>query len=195
MACGGQFSAEQRMYLELVHKMVEQGQFYGALANLNQLEKSATASPQTIYLRAEALRGAGQLDEAEKQYRLLLDGCMAGYGLHGLGLLATETGQLSQAEDYLARACHERPVDANAHNDLGMVLLLQQRHDEARREFMTAMELDRTNRLPVENLIVLMLIKKQDTLARQFATEHGLNDQDLARLAIRANPLHTPSQR
>ncbi|WKJ90977.1 tetratricopeptide repeat protein [Methylomonas montana] len=183
------------MYLELVHKMVEQGQFYGALANLNQLEKSATASPQTIYLRAEALRGSGQLDAAERQYRLLLDGCMAGYGLHGLGLLATETGQLSQAEDYLARACHERPVDANAHNDLGMVLLLQGRHQEARREFMTAMELDRANHLPVENLIVLMLIEKQDMLARQFAAERGLNDQDMERLAMRAQQLNTPSQR
>ncbi len=190
--CGGDFTPEQRMYLELVHKMVEQGQFYGAIANLDQLEKSATPSPQTIYLRAEALRGAGQQESAEEQYRLLLNGCMAGYGLHGLGLLATQAGQLAQAEDYLARACRERPVDANAHNDFGMVLLLRGRNQDARKEFMTAMELDRGSRLPVENLIVLMLVEKQDMLAQQLAAERGLNTQDLERLAKRAQQLQIP---
>ncbi|MGZ4957617.1 MAG: tetratricopeptide repeat protein [Methylomonas sp.] len=190
--CGGEFTAEQRMYLELVHKMVEQEQFYGAIANLDQLEKSALPSPQTIYLRAEALRRSGQLAPAEKQYNLLLNGCMAGYGLHGLGLLATESGQLAQAQDFLERACQERPVDAHAHNDLGMVLLLRGNHQDARKEFMTAMELDRTSRLPLENLLVLMLVAKQDTQAEQFAAAHGLNAQDRERLAQRAAQLQKP---
>lgn len=190
--CGGEFTAEQRMYLELVHKMVEQEQFYGAIANLDQLEKTALPSPQTIYLRAEALRRSGQLAPAEKQYNLLLNGCMAGYGLHGLGLLATESGQLAQAQDFLERACQERPVDANAHNDLGMVLLMSGRHQEAHKEFMTAMELDRGNRLPIENLFVLMLVENQGTQAQQFAASHGLNAQDTERLMQRAAQLQKP---
>lgn len=190
--CGGDFTPEQRMYLELVNKMVAQGQFYGAVANLDQLEKSTPASPQTIFLRAEALRGIGQQAAAEKQYRLLLDGCMAGNGLHGLGLLATEAGRLEQAEDYLVLACRERPVDANAHNDLGMVLLLRGRHQEAHDEFMTAIELDRGNRLPVENLVVLMLMEQQDTQARQLAEARGLSAQDMERLRQRALKLKSP---
>lgn len=190
--CGGNFSPEQRMYLELVHKMVEQKRYYGALANLDQLEKNATPSPQTIYLRAEALRGSGQLDAAEKQYRLLLNGCMVGYGLHGLGLVASETRQWAKAQDFLERACRERPVDADTHNDLGMVLLLRGDLQGARQEFMTSIELDHDKRLPVENLIVLMLIEKQDTLAQQFATERGLSTQDMERLAQRAQQLNKP---
>lgn len=190
--CGGEFTSEQRMYLELVHKMVEKEQYYGAIANLDQLEKSAPPSPQTIYLRAEALRGSGQRASAEKQYQELLAGCMAGYGLHGLGLLATEAGQLAQAQDFLERACQERPVDADAHNDLGMVLLLRGRNQDARKEFMTAIELDRNSRLPAENLIVLMLVERQDTQAQQFAAAHGLNAQDMERLAQRARQLQKP---
>ena len=186
--CGGEFTADQRMYLELVHKMVAQGQYHAALAHLDQLEKR-TSAPQTRYLRAEALRYAGQMHEAESLYRSLSTGCMAGYGLHGLGLLAAEGGRLEQAEDFLRQAVRERPVDAESHNDLGMVLLLRGQRQSAREEFLTAAELDRKSLLPVENLIVLMLAEKQDEDAHRLAAQRGLNAQDLARLAERGQRL------
>ncbi|HLF97136.1 MAG TPA: tetratricopeptide repeat protein [Methylococcaceae bacterium] len=186
--CGGGFTAEQRMYVELVHRMVTQGQYHAALAHLDQLEKR-TIAPQTRYLRAEALRYAGQANEAESLYRSLSSGCMAGYGLHGLGLLAAEGGRLEQAEDFLRQAVRERPVDAESHNDLGMVLLLRGQRQSAREEFLTAAELDRKSLLPVENLIVLMLAEKHDEDAHRLAAQRGLNAQDLARLAQRGQRL------
>ncbi len=187
--CGGRFSQDQRMYVELVQKMVEQGQYYAAIAHLNQLEKTTAAAPQTTYLRAEALRGTGRRDDAEKLYRGLLGGCMAGYGLHGLGLLAAESGQLRQAQEFLERASRERPVDAQVHNDLGMMLLLNGRRDDARREFQTAVELDPKDRLPQENLIVLMLMENQQAEAQRLARERGITESDMERLAERAKHL------
>jgi len=184
--CGGTLTAEQRMYLELIQKMVEQGQYYGALANLQQLEKSAAATPQTVYLRAEALRKTGQYDAAAGEYQKLFSGCMAGYGLHGYGLLASARGDQAIAEDYLQRASRERPVDANIHNDFGVVLMLRGRYAEANKEFMTALELDRSNRLPVENLIVLLLLEKQEQQAELLAKESGVSSQDFERLSQRA---------
>lgn len=187
--CGGRLAAEQRMYLDLVHRMVEQDQHYAAIAHLDQLEKTAAAAPQSVYLRAEALRGSGQRDAAEKLYRSLLGGCMAGYGLHGLGLLAAAAGRMDQAEDFLNRACRESPVNAEAHNDLGMALLLRGRFESARQEFLTAAELNRKNPLPVENLIVLMLTEKHDQEAQRLADQRGLSEKDRERLAQRARRL------
>ncbi|MBS1211877.1 MAG: uncharacterized protein H6R26_493 [Proteobacteria bacterium] len=174
------------MYLELVQKMVEQGQYYAAIAHLDQLEKTTAAAPQTIYLRAEALRGTGRRDDAKKLYRRLQGGCMTGYGLHGLGLLAAEAGQMRQAEEFLEQASRERPVDAEVHNDLGMILLLNGRRDDARREFQTATELDRENPLPLENLIVLMLLENQQAEARHLAEERGITTGDMERFVKRA---------
>ncbi len=188
-ACGGNLTPEQRMYLELVYEMVKRGQYYAALAHLDQLEKKASPAPQNVYLRAEALRGIGRPDQAANLYRSLLDGCMAGYGLHGLGLLAAVGGRLAEAEDFLVRAGRERPASADVHNDLGMVLLLSGRRDAARQEFLTAAELDRKDPLPVENLIVLMLMDENPREAKQFAKHRGLTDKDLERLAQRARRL------
>jgi Flp pilus assembly protein TadD len=187
--CGGNLTPEQRMYLELVHEMVKRGQYYAALAHLDQLEKKASPAPQNVYLRAEALRGVGQPGQAESLYRSLLDGCMAGYGLHGLGLLAAVGGRLAEAEDFLVRAGRERPASADVHNDLGMVLLLAGRRDSARREFLTAAELDRNSPLPVENLIVLMFMDGNAGEAARLAEHRRLTENDLERLRQRARRL------
>lgn len=186
--CGGDLSSEQRMYLELIYKMEAQGQYHAALAHIDELEKKAE-SPQTFYLRAEALRQLGQPERAAKYYQLLLGGCMTGYGLHGLGLLSTQAERLAEAETYLKHACRERPVDANVHNDYGMVLLLRGRHEAAKNEFMTALQLDRNNRLSLENLLVLILAEQRPSEARQLAERHGLKEQDFKRLASRARQL------
>ncbi len=191
--CGGKFSQQQRMYLELIHKMVGQGQNYAAIAHLDQLEKTAEPAPQTVYLRAEALRGTGARIEAEKRYRSLLGGCMAGYGMHGLGLLAVEAGRLDQAEDFLKQASRERPVDAEIHNDLGMVLMLRGQFKPARQEFLTARELDEKNRLPAENLIVLALAEKHRPEAQRLAVQWGFTARDMERMSERAQRLPAPS--
>lgn len=187
--CGGKLSREQRMYLELVQKMVDQGQYYAAMSHLDQLEKTADPTPQTVYLRAESLRGAGKSDEAEIKYRSLLDGCMAGYGLHGLGLLSAASGQLAQAEEFLSRAVRERPVDAGMHNDLGMVFMMSGQDENARQQFLTASQLDKNNPLPEENLIVLMLLEKQDAEARQLAKQRRLDRKTMERLEQQASRL------
>ncbi|MGR8931868.1 MAG: tetratricopeptide repeat protein [Gammaproteobacteria bacterium] len=186
--CGGGLTTEQRTYLELIYKMEMQGQYYAALAHVDELEKKAE-SPQTFYLRAEALRQLGRLEEAEKFYQLLLGGCMTGYGLHGLGLLATESGRLDEAETYLKHACRERPTDSNIHNDYGMVLLLRNRYEPARKEFLTALQLDRNNHLPINNLLVLMLLEGRQNEAVEFADSQGVKAEDLDKLQLRAQKL------
>ncbi|WP_150047478.1 MULTISPECIES: tetratricopeptide repeat protein [Methylomonas] len=187
--CGGRLEAGDRMYLELIHKMVERGNYHAALANLAQLQKQTGKVPQLDYLRAEALRGAAQTDAAEAAYRALLNTCMAGQGWHGLGLLSADAGQLDKAEEFIGNALAERPVAADYHNDFGMVSLLRGKFEPARQAFLTAIELDRNNSLPIENMVVLALLEHREAEAQGYIDFYKLTGEQADKLRRRAREL------
>jgi len=187
--CGGRLEAGDRMYLELIHKMVERGNYHAALANLEQLQKQTGKVPQLDYLRAEALRGAAQTDAADSAFRTLLNTCMAGQGWHGLGLLSAEAGQLDKAEEFIGNALAERPVAADYHNDFGMVSLLRGKFEQARQAFLTAIELDRNNALPIENMVVLALLEHKEAEAQGYIEFYKLTGEQTDKLRRRAREL------
>ncbi|MGK9559461.1 tetratricopeptide repeat protein, partial [Salmonella enterica subsp. enterica] len=79
--------------------------------------------------------------EAQPLYQSLIGTCMAAEGEHGLGQLASAKGDNGQAMAHLQRAARLAPTDEKIRNDLGVVYLNQLRLEDARFEFMTAMEL------------------------------------------------------
>nr|WP_198984323.1 tetratricopeptide repeat protein [Herbaspirillum sp. ASV7] len=78
------------------------------------------------------LHAAGQLAEAEQEYRILLElDAEHAAALHYLGILMHQTGRHDEALESLRRAAELAPQQADWRNDQGNVLFACQRYGEA----------------------------------------------------------------
>lgn len=71
------------MYLGLIGRMQSQGLYYASLAHIDAYEKQYGASPDTILLRADALRSTDQPAASTVAYRQLLGTPLAARGYRG----------------------------------------------------------------------------------------------------------------
>jgi tetratricopeptide (TPR) repeat protein len=96
---------------------------------------------------------AGRLDEAEQLYRVVLhaDGRNAD-ALNLLGVLQYQRGENPEALEGLSKAIQVSPQTAIFHNNLGLVLVALDRHDEAAQRFEQAGRLDARLRDAFHNL-------------------------------------------
>src|SRR5688572_20279580 len=94
----------QRLHLELIEKMLEDGRAHAALAHLDALSPDEAAVPAARLLRAEALRRTGQLDAAWRVYEPLLITEAAAPAWRGLALIKSEQGDLATSVAWLRRA-------------------------------------------------------------------------------------------
>jgi predicted TPR repeat methyltransferase len=91
---------------------------------------------------ASRLHAAGQLDEAERDYRLLLElDEQHAAAMHYLGVLLHQTGQREEALARMRQAAMLAPANADWHNDLGNVLFAQERFGEAVEAYRAALAL------------------------------------------------------
>ncbi|MCC6301930.1 MAG: tetratricopeptide repeat protein [Gammaproteobacteria bacterium] len=100
-----------------------------------------TMIPQSIDIEAavrranESLR-SGRLADAEAIYQQVLtiepDHFVA---LHGLGVIAMNTGRSGRAVELIRSSIQKNPFDCAAHNNLGIALMQQGRLDEAIQSF------------------------------------------------------------
>ena len=147
-------SSDQELALNLADDMANEGKLHASLANLQNLPD---ALPQVRQRKARAYRLLGR-SEAEPLYRSLLGTCMTAEGEHGLGQLAAARGDNAQAMAYMQHAAQLAPTDEKIRNDLGVVYLNQRRLEEARFEFMTAIELKQGDPLAAVNLVTIRAI-------------------------------------
>lgn len=85
-----------------------------------------------LYQSALASHQAQRLDEAEAQYRSVLQQDNSHCGAHNnLALVLSATGRLAEAEQSLRRAIALKPDYADAHSNLALILQGQARLDEA----------------------------------------------------------------
>lgn len=175
-------SSEQELALNLASDMAGEGRLHASLANLEGMPGNLK---QVQLSKARVLR---MLDrpEAEPLYRGLLGTCLAAEAEHGLGQLAAAKGDNGQAMAHLQRAARMAPTDERIRNDLGVVYLNQLRLEDARFEFLTAMELKQTDPLAAQNMVTLLLYQDNWQKAAELVTRAGLSPQQFSEAQSRA---------
>ena len=102
---------------------------------------------------ALAAHRAGRLDEAESQYRRVLDRLPEHpAATHFLGILRHQQGQAEEGLLLVRKSVELAPDLADWHNDLGNMLAADSRDDEAAAAFMAALNIDPNNPVVWNNL-------------------------------------------
>lgn len=178
-------SSDQDLALNLADDMANEGKLHASLANLESLPD---ALPQVRQRKARAYRLLGR-SEAEPLYRSLLGTCMTAEGEHGLGQLAAARGDNVQAMTHMQRAAQLAPTDEKIRNDLGVVYLNQLRLEDARFEFMTAIELKQDDPLAAINLVTLLIYQNDWGQAAKVVSQVGLSPAQVTDAQSRAAQL------
>ena len=180
--------SDQQLSLNLAQDMADEGRLHASLANLESLPDSLA---EVRLRKARVLRLLGS-NEAEPLYRSLLGTCRAAEGEHGLGQLAAARGDNAKAQEHQLAAVKLAPTDEKIRNDLGVVYLNQLKIDQARFQFLTAMELKQSDSLAAMNLVTLLIYQDNWKQAAQLVTRAGLSPQQVGEAQARALELKQP---
>ena len=170
-------------YLNLIERMQAQGLYYASLAHIDVFEKQYGVKPETILMRADALRMTDQPQAAADAYTKLLQTPLAARGYRGLGLIAGASGDFSRAAQQLQEAVQLAPTDAPTLSDLGYARLRQGDVNGARVPLMKAAELDHTNPKIVSNVVLYLLADGNNTQASALMDQEKFSPD--VRTAIR----------
>ena len=186
----GQLDDNLSTRLALARQTLQSGKGYATLAYLDALN---SRTPEAQLVRADANRRIGRLSYAEPLYQQLRSSCLSGYAYHGLGLIESARGRMEAARAHLERAQALLPLYAPLRNDLGFLYMRLGRFDDARHAYMTAIELDPSDRRPLNNLVLAHAKRGELVLARQLAEQAGMSAADLdTLLAHAAQPAPAP---
>lgn len=165
------------MYLGLISRMQAEGLYYASLAHIDAFERQYGATPDSILLRADALRMTGQASASEAAYVQLLNTPLAARGHRGLGLLAGAAGDFHKAAQELDEASRLDPTNAATLSDLGYALLRDADVARARVPLLEALELDAHNAKIVANVALLFEVSGNDAQAQTLMAHQGLPAQ------------------
>ncbi|MBA4359471.1 MULTISPECIES: tetratricopeptide repeat protein [Pseudomonas] len=182
--------SDEQLKLNLADDMANDGKLHASLANLQSLPDNVA---DVRLRRAKVNRLLGR-SEAEPLYRSLLGTCLAAAAEHGLGQLAAARGDNGQAQAHLQRAARLAPTDEKIRNDLGVVYLNQRRVDDARFEFLTAMELKQSDRLAALNMVTLLIYQDDWSRAAELVSRVGLSPAQVTEAQERAQKLKAPTK-
>lgn len=181
----------QELALSMADEMLAEGRPHASLAHLEALPADMA---QVRLRKARVSRLLGR-SEAEPLYRSLLGGCLAAEGEHGLGQLASARGDNLQAQRHLLRAVRLAPTDEKVRNDLGVVYLNLGNVEQARFEFLTAIELKDNNALAAVNLVSLLLHQDKFQQAADLVSRLHLTPAQFSEARARAEQLKKPAAR
>jgi Flp pilus assembly protein TadD len=162
------------MYLGLIGRMQAQGLYYASLAHIDAYEKQYGVLPDTILLRADALRATHQAAASATSYQQLLNTPLAARGYRGLGLLAGATGDFAQAARNLALASALDPTDPLTLSDLAYARMREGDLTGAQVPLMKAAELDQSNPKILSNLALYLTASGQGRAALGLMDEQKL---------------------
>lgn len=182
-------SGDQELSMNLADDMAKEGKLHASLANLQSLPQRYG---QVQLRKARIYRQLGR-SEAEPLYRGLLGTCLAAEGEHGLGQLAVGRGDNAHALAYLERAAQMAPTDDKIRNDLGVVYLNLLRVNDARFEFLTALELKQDDSLAALNLVTLLIYQDNWKQAAELVSRAGLTPEQVNDAQARAQALKIPA--
>jgi Flp pilus assembly protein TadD len=170
---------EESTRLALIQQMLADGKPHAAIAHLDALK---TKSERAELLRAHGLRQTGRAQQAQVIYEQLTNSCVSGHAYRGLGLIASNAGNLPEALRYLKAASGTLPTEHTIRNDYGYVLMQSGQHDAALHEFLTAVELAPDYRQAAHNLILLLYQQGDTARAEAFAKQFGIVADELQQL-------------
>ncbi|MDN7880811.1 pilus assembly protein [Burkholderia aenigmatica] len=162
------------MYLGLIQRMQAQGLYYASLAHIDAYDKTYGVSPDTILLRADALRMTDQPAAGAAAYTQLLKTPLAARGYRGLGLIAGAAGDFGHAVQALTQATELEPTDASLLSDLAYAKLRSGDVVGARVPLMKAAELDQRNPKIVSNLALYLLAAGRTQDAQRLMNQQHL---------------------
>lgn len=184
------------VHLTLIHEMINNGQYYAALAHIQAAQKDAGPNDLRLQLlEADTRRELGQHKRAERLYLSLLGSAVDGQALHGLGLLRAHEGNLPQAIADLKKAAQELPTNAKIRNDLGYALMQVGQYHAALPQLSTAAQLEPHQLRSRRNLIMLMYLMGHPTDAAQLGSQSGLNPAQLKTLEKQARAMQNKHTR
>jgi Flp pilus assembly protein TadD len=173
------------MYLALIDRMQSQGLFYASLAHIDAYEKQYGSTPDTILLRADALRQTGQAEASADAYTKLLNTPLAARGYRGLGLLAGTAEEFAKASEEFDAATRLQPTDALTLSDLGYSRLRLGDVAGARVPLMKAAELAQDNPKILSNFALFLLAEGQAAAAQGLIAQQKFSPE--VQQAIRAD--------
>lgn len=183
-------SVDREVYADLIRRMLDEGQYYAALAHVQQRQRSGGGDAELLrYFEAEARRGLRQVPEAHGLYAGLLKSKLAPQAYHGLGLLHAAS-DIRRAVAYLQEAATRAPTDAEIRNDLGYALMRAGAYDAAMTELATAAELKPDSDKARNNLLLLLLLRGDEAGVQKFAQEAAIPPQTVQRLREQARTLN-----
>lgn len=184
--------SESALYLDAVRGLIGQGQYYAAIAHIQEGRRRYKDSAELRLLEADARRSLKQNKTSEALYLSVLrpqpNGPLAGKAHHGLGLLYA-TYDLNASLRELRVASRFKPTDATIRSDLGFALMQARRFSEARIELATAHELAPANVAARNNLLILLFAQGEAAAAQRLANAAQLDARLLAQLKAQAQSL------
>jgi tetratricopeptide (TPR) repeat protein len=161
----------EQIHTDLIRQMLSNGQYYAALAHIEEQKRSSGDSDELTLLEADARGHLGPTEHAhaEALYRKLLSSHLyAAQAYHGLGRLYVSTN-LEEAIRNLGYAVERAPTEVDFRNDLGYALMEDGRYTEAQPQLSTAAELAPTQPTSRNNLIILMILWGKEDMVQQLA--------------------------
>ncbi|MDR0241998.1 MAG: pilus assembly protein [Burkholderia sp.] len=162
------------MYLGLIQRMQAQGLYFASLAHIDAYDKTYGAIPESVLLRADALRMTDQPAASAAVYTQLLKTPLAARGYRGLGLIAGAAGDFDRAAQALAQASDLAPTDASLLSDLAYAKLRSGDVVGARVPLMKAAELDQHNPKIVSNLALYLIAAGRTQDAQRLMNQQHL---------------------
>ena len=173
------------VHVDLIRGLLAQGQYYAALAHIDDERQQSGDSDELRALRGDALASLGRTAEAEATYRSLLKGPQASEAYHGLGMLRVRTDPTAGIS-FLRAAVQQRPTSAEWRNDLGYALMSLGRLQEALTELATATELAPGEERYRNNLVILLILKKDEAGLVRLVKQWNVTPATLSELRKRA---------
>lgn len=182
-------ATEAALYLDAVRGLIGQGQYYAAIAHIQEDRRLHGDTAELRLLEADARRNLRQNKTAEALYQGVLRGAsqgpLAGKARHGLALLYAGINLDASLREF-REAARLKPTDASIRSDYGFALMQARRFDEAQIELFTAAELVPDHIAARNNLLILFYAQGNETRARWLAAQTQVDAALLARLKTQA---------
>jgi len=121
----------RELYLTLIAEMNSDGEYYAAIAHIDEFERLYGNAARAEMLRGDALIGLGDLAKAEAAYDSIPHDSLPGDKQYGLGRVAAARSDWKKAAAYLEDAAAAQPTNVRFLDDLGCALFRLGETDDA----------------------------------------------------------------